>query len=77
VAPESLTKEENVNFLKNVTISFVAIDEAHISEWGHDFRPEYRNLKHIIKQLGDVPIIGLTPTATPKFKKISLKLGYV
>ena len=74
VAPESLTKEEYVNFLKNVTISFVAIDEAHcISEWGHDFRPEYRNLKHIIKQLGDVAIIGLTATATPKVQEDILK----
>ena len=74
VAPESLTKEEYINFLKNVTISFVAIDEAHcISEWGHDFRPEYRNLKHIIKQLGDVPIIGLTATATPKVQEDILK----
>ncbi|WP_413999243.1 DNA helicase RecQ [Flavobacterium sp. W1B] len=75
VAPESLIKEENVNFLKSVTISFVAIDEAHcISEWGHDFRPEYRNLKHIIKQLGDdVPIIGLTATATPKVQEDILK----
>lgn len=74
VAPESLTKEENVNFLKNVTISFVAIDEAHcISEWGHDFRPEYRNLKNIIKQLGDVPVIGLTATATPKVQEDILK----
>ncbi|WP_310378367.1 DNA helicase RecQ [Flavobacterium sp.] len=74
VAPESLTKEEYVNFLKTVTISFVAIDEAHcISEWGHDFRPEYRNLKHIIKQLGDVPIIGLTATATPKVQEDILK----
>ena len=74
VAPESLTKVENINFLKNVTISFVAIDEAHcISEWGHDFRPEYRNLKHIIKQLGDVPIIGLTATATPKVQEDILK----
>ncbi|MES2577716.1 MULTISPECIES: DNA helicase RecQ [unclassified Flavobacterium] len=74
VAPESLTKEEYVSFLKNVTISFVAIDEAHcISEWGHDFRPEYRNLKHIIKQLGDVPIIGLTATATPKVQEDILK----
>ncbi len=61
-------------FLKSVTISFVAIDEAHcISEWGHDFRPEYRNLKHIIKQLGDVPIIGLTATATPKVQEDILK----
>ncbi|MDN3672030.1 DNA helicase RecQ [Flavobacterium branchiarum] len=74
VAPESLTKEEYVQFLQNVTISFVAIDEAHcISEWGHDFRPEYRNLKHIIKQLGDVPIIGLTATATPKVQEDILK----
>lgn len=74
VAPESLTKEEYVSFLKNVTISFVAIDEAHcISEWGHDFRPEYRNLRSIIKQLGDVPIIGLTATATPKVQEDILK----
>ena len=74
VAPESLTKEEYATFLKGVTISFVAIDEAHcISEWGHDFRPEYRNLKHIIKQLGDVPIIGLTATATPKVQEDILK----
>jgi ATP-dependent DNA helicase RecQ len=74
VAPESLTKDEYVAFLKNVPISFVAIDEAHcISEWGHDFRPEYRNLRHIIKQLGDVPIIGLTATATPKVQEDILK----
>jgi ATP-dependent DNA helicase RecQ len=74
VAPESLTKEENVNFLKTVKISFFAIDEAHcISEWGHDFRPEYRNLKHIIRQLGDLPIIGLTATATPKVQEDILK----
>ncbi len=74
VAPESLTKEENVNFLKKLPISFVAIDEAHcISEWGHDFRPEYRNLKHIIKQIGDVPVIGLTATATPKVQEDILK----
>ncbi len=74
VAPESLTKEEYINFLKSVTVSFVAIDEAHcISEWGHDFRPEYRNLRHIIKQLGDVPVIGLTATATPKVQEDILK----
>ncbi|NDI97557.1 DNA helicase RecQ [Flavobacterium sp. LaA7.5] len=74
VAPESLTKEEYVNFLKGVDISFVAIDEAHcISEWGHDFRPEYRNLRNIIKQLGDVPVIGLTATATPKVQEDILK----
>ncbi|MBC7607645.1 MAG: DNA helicase RecQ [Burkholderiales bacterium] len=74
VAPESLTKEEYVTFLQKGIISFVAIDEAHcISEWGHDFRPEYRNLRHIIKQLGDVPIIGLTATATPKVQEDILK----
>lgn len=74
VAPESLTKEEYVAFLQSVPISFVAIDEAHcISEWGHDFRPEYRNLKNIIKQLGHVPIIGLTATATPKVQEDILK----
>ena len=67
VAPESLIKEEYVSFLKQQTISFVAIDEAHcISEWGHDFRPEYRNLKHIIEQIDNVPVIGLTATATEK-----------
>jgi len=74
VAPESLTKEEYIDFLKSVPISFVAIDEAHcISEWGHDFRPEYRNLRSIIKQLGDIPIIGLTATATPKVQEDILK----
>ena len=74
VAPESLAKEEYLNFLQTVSISFVAIDEAHcISEWGHDFRPEYRNLKNIIKQLGSVPIIGLTATATPKVQEDILK----
>ena len=75
VAPESLTKEENIEFLKSVKVSFVAIDEAHcISEWGHDFRPEYRNLKNIIKQLGDeVAVIGLTATATPKVQEDILK----
>jgi len=67
VAPESLTKEDNVNFLKKADISFVAVDEAHcISEWGHDFRPEYRRIKAIITELGDLPIIALTATATPK-----------
>ncbi|WP_323755291.1 DNA helicase RecQ [Roseivirga sp.] len=67
VAPESLTKEENVEFLKQANISFAAIDEAHcISEWGHDFRPEYRRIKSIIDQLGNLPIIALTATATPK-----------
>ena len=74
VAPESLIKEEYVTFLKEQTISFVAIDEAHcISEWGHDFRPEYRNLKHIIKQIDNVPVIGLTATATEKVQEDILK----
>ncbi len=75
VAPESLTKEENVEFLRTVKISFLAVDEAHcISEWGHDFRPEYRNLRHIIKRIGDdIPIIGLTATATPKVQEDILK----
>ena len=67
VAPESLTKEDNVAFLKDVPISFYAIDEAHcISEWGHDFRPEYRNIRPIINRIGVRPIIALTATATPK-----------
>jgi ATP-dependent DNA helicase RecQ len=68
VAPESLTKEETLDFLQKATISFVAIDEAHcISEWGHDFRPEYRRIRGIIDDIGvDVPIIALTATATPK-----------
>lgn len=74
VAPESLAKEEYIKFLKNINISFVAIDEAHcISEWGHDFRPEYRNLKNSIKLLGNVPVIGLTATATPKVQEDILK----
>ncbi|MHC5353601.1 RecQ family ATP-dependent DNA helicase [Myroides sp. LJL115] len=74
VAPESLTKEEYVSFLQGEKLSFVAIDEAHcISEWGHDFRPEYRNLRNIIRQLGDIPIIGLTATATPKVQEDILK----
>ncbi len=74
VAPESLTKEEYTQFLRSVKLSFVAIDEAHcISEWGHDFRPEYRNLRSIIRQLGDIPIIGLTATATPKVQEDILK----
>ncbi len=75
VAPESLAKEDNIEFLRSVTVSFVAIDEAHcISEWGHDFRPEYRNLRNIINRLGDsIPIIGLTATATPKVQEDILK----
>ncbi|MCQ2137128.1 MAG: DNA helicase RecQ [Bacteroidales bacterium] len=67
VAPESLTKEENVQFLKQLHISFYAIDEAHcISEWGHDFRPEYRRIHEIVQEIGQAPIIALTATATPK-----------
>lgn len=75
VAPESLTKEEYVDFLRTQKISFMAVDEAHcISEWGHDFRPEYRNLRHIIKRIGDdIPIVGLTATATPKVQEDILK----
>ena len=67
VAPESLTKEENIEFLRNIKISFYAVDEAHcISEWGHDFRPEYRRIRPIIDTIGRSPIIALTATATPK-----------
>jgi ATP-dependent DNA helicase RecQ len=67
VAPESLTKEENIDFLKNIEVSFYAIDEAHcISEWGHDFRPEYRRIRPMIDTIGRSPIIALTATATPK-----------
>ena len=67
VAPESLTKAANIEFLISVKISFFAIDEAHcISEWGHDFRPEYRRLRQIFEQISNVPIIALTATATPK-----------
>jgi ATP-dependent DNA helicase RecQ len=74
VAPESLIKEEYVAFLRTQTISFVAIDEAHcISEWGHDFRPEYRNLKHIIKAIDNVSVICLTATATEKVQEDILK----
>lgn len=77
VAPESLTKEENVAFLSGVKISFMAIDEAHcISEWGHDFRPEYRRLKAIMQAIADVPVIALTATATPKVQQdIQKNLG--
>lgn len=67
IAPESLTKEENLDFLKRANISFVAIDEAHcISEWGHDFRPEYRKIRGIVDNIGNLPVIALTATATPK-----------
>jgi ATP-dependent DNA helicase RecQ len=69
VAPESLTKEDNVEFLKTVKISFYAVDEAHcISEWGHDFRPEYRRIRPIISQIGNAPVIALTATATDKVR---------
>ena len=67
VAPESLTKQENIDFLRSVKISFYAVDEAHcISEWGHDFRPEYRRIRPIINEIGVRPVIALTATATPK-----------
>ncbi len=67
IAPESLTKEENIELLRQVKISFYAIDEAHcISEWGHDFRPEYRRIRAIVNEIGEAPIIALTATATPK-----------
>ena len=69
VAPESLNKEENVEFLRTVKISFYAVDEAHcISEWGHDFRPEYRNIRPTINSIGNAPVIALTATATDKVR---------
>ena len=79
VAPESLTKEDNVEFLKSVKISFYAIDEAHcISEWGHDFRPEYRRIRPIIKEIGNAPVIALTATATDKVRTdIKKNLGII
>ncbi|HOY48075.1 MAG TPA: DNA helicase RecQ [Flavobacteriales bacterium] len=74
VAPESLTKDENVQFFREINISFFAIDEAHcISEWGHDFRPEYRRLRSIIEAIGTVPIMALTATATPKVQQDIMK----
>ena len=74
VAPESLTKEENVEFLKTIKISFYAVDEAHcISEWGHDFRPEYRRIRPIINEIGNAPVIALTATATKKVRDDSKK----
>ena len=79
VAPESLTKQENIDFLRTVKISFYAIDESHcISEWGHDFRPEYRRLRPIINEIGNRPVIALTATATPKVQHdIQKNLGMV
>ncbi len=79
VAPESLTKEENVEFLKQANISFYAVDEAHcISEWGHDFRPEYRRIRPIINEIGNAPVIALTATATDKVRTdIKKNLGIV
>jgi ATP-dependent DNA helicase RecQ len=74
VAPESLTKEDNVEFLKQLNISFYAVDEAHcISEWGHDFRPEYRRIRPIVNEIGKAPIIALTASATPKVQHDILK----
>ena len=79
VAPESLTKEDNVEFLKSVKISFYAVDEAHcISEWGHDFRPEYRHIRPIVNEIGNAPVIALTATATDKVRTdIKKNLGIV
>ena len=79
VAPESLTKEDNVEFLKSVKISFYAVDEAHcISEWGHDFRPEYRRIRPIINEIGKAPVIALTATATDKVRTdIKKNLGII
>jgi ATP-dependent DNA helicase RecQ len=79
VAPESLTKEENILFLKKVKISFYAVDEAHcISEWGHDFRPEYRRIRPLINEIGTAPVVALTATATPKVQHdIQKNLGMV
>ena len=74
VAPESLTKQENIDFLRSVKISFFAVDEAHcISEWGHDFRPEYRRIRPIINEIGPRPVIALTATATPKVQEDIMK----
>ena len=79
VAPESLTKDENVEFLRQVNISFYAVDEAHcISEWGHDFRPEYRRIRPIINEIGKRPLIALTATATPRVQHdIQKNLGMI
>ena len=75
MAPESLSKESNIEFLKKQNISFMAVDEAHcISEWGHDFRPDYRNLRNILDKLDKkIPIIGLTATATEKVQEDIIK----
>jgi len=77
VAPESLTKQDNIDFLRLIKISFYAVDEAHcISEWGHDFRPEYRKIRPIIEEIGLAPVIALTATATPKVQNdIQKNLG--
>ncbi|MFN8261562.1 MAG: RecQ family ATP-dependent DNA helicase, partial [Chitinophagales bacterium] len=75
VAPESLVKQENIDFLKTIKISFVAVDEAHcISEWGHDFRPEYRKIKGMLNEIEDnIPVVALTATATPKVQSDIVK----
>lgn len=76
VAPESLNKEDNVEFFKTVKISFYAIDEAHcISEWGHDFRPEYRKIRTAIDEIGNAPVIALTATATDKVRELGVQLS--
>ena len=74
VAPETLTKQENLDFFSDLKISFFAVDEAHcISEWGHDFRPEYRRLREIMDQINTkAPVIALTATATPKVQRVTL-----
>ena len=75
VAPETLTKQENIDFFKGLNVSFFAVDEAHcISEWGHDFRPEYRRLREMMDEINEaVPVIALTATATPKVQSDILK----
>jgi ATP-dependent DNA helicase RecQ len=74
IAPETLKKDESIDFFKSIDVSFVAVDEAHcISEWGHDFRPEYRRIKQMIKEIKDVPMIALTATATPKVQQDIIK----
>ncbi len=74
IAPETLKKDETIEFLKTIDVSFVAVDEAHcISEWGHDFRPEYRRIKQMVKEIKDVPMIALTATATPKVQSDIIK----